>query len=534
MSGASETTGVLPAAQLYGATEGAAAAAPTAPRQRVFPIAVSLWTGSFLCALDGTIVANTATRIASELHGELSVLWVATLYLLTVTACQPLYGRASDILGRRTVLLFAHMWFGLGCLLCSMAQTVPQLAVARAIAGVGGGGIPSLLLIVITDVVLLSDRGLYQGYANIVFGIGQLLGGPVGGFMLEYAGWRWMFALQVPLVMVALTLAVFNVPHKHGHATLSNFKALDWLGAACLLATVLCIVLAVDGLVWQYVAGAVVGCGAFWWAECRAQHPMLPPELFMGTLGITASMLLLSTMSFIGPMFLVPVYLQVVQGVLVATSGAIMAPLAVCVLGGSLITGWWTRRTDGSTAAVKHASLQTILVGTAGACVGALALALLMWEYAPHHGVFPTWFLPPLYLSMLFSTVGLGMFVVAILLFIVAVVGPAGQALATGMNYLFRLMGQVMGAAGALAVYQQVGAADLTRYLASVPDGDALLRRLQELLAYAQSGDMPREVRSRVLEIYQKAVVAGSVPALAACGVLAVLAVVLQKKARSS
>lgn len=117
-------------------------------------------------------------------------------YFLTLTCCQPLYGKLSDIFGRKECLLFAYVIFGLGSLGCGLAQDIWQLIIARAVAGMGGGGINAVTSILLTDVVPLRDRGVWQGYLNIIFGAGTATGAPIGGLVAESLGWRWYVVAQ--------------------------------------------------------------------------------------------------------------------------------------------------------------------------------------------------------------------------------------------------------------------------------------------------------------------------------------------------
>lgn len=112
-------------------------------------------------------------------------------YLLTLTSCQPLYGKLSDIFGRKECLLFAYSVFGIGCLGCGLAQSMLQLCVSRAVAGVGGAGMTSVVAILISDIVPLRDRGVWQGYINLIFGLGTATGAPLGGILADSIGWRW-------------------------------------------------------------------------------------------------------------------------------------------------------------------------------------------------------------------------------------------------------------------------------------------------------------------------------------------------------
>lgn len=147
--------------------------------------------GIYLGALDQLLTVATYARIGSELHALNNTSWIATAYFLTLTSFQPLYGKLSDIFGRKECLLFAYAVFGLGCLGCGLAQSMVQLCVARAVAGIGGGGMNAVVAIVMSDIVPLRERGVWQGYINLIYAFGTATGAPVGGLMADSLGWRW-------------------------------------------------------------------------------------------------------------------------------------------------------------------------------------------------------------------------------------------------------------------------------------------------------------------------------------------------------
>lgn len=142
-------------------------------------------------AMDQMLTVASYAKIGSDLNALNSTSWIATAYFLTLTSFQPLYGKLSDIFGRKECLLFAYTIFGIGCLGCGLAQTMGQLCVARGIAGIGGGGMNSVVSILISDIVPLRDRGLWQGYINVIFASGTSTGAPLGGILADSIGWRW-------------------------------------------------------------------------------------------------------------------------------------------------------------------------------------------------------------------------------------------------------------------------------------------------------------------------------------------------------
>lgn len=159
-------------------------------------------------AIDQLLTVATYAKIGNELNALNSTSWIATSYVsrsdysrrhshvmhkyfLTLTSFQPLYGKLSDIFGRKECLLFAYAVFGIGCLGCGLAQDIVQLCIARGISGIGGGGMNAVVSILLTDLVPLRERGIWQGYMNVIASVGTSVGAPLGGFLAESVGWRW-------------------------------------------------------------------------------------------------------------------------------------------------------------------------------------------------------------------------------------------------------------------------------------------------------------------------------------------------------
>ncbi|KAH9937277.1 major facilitator superfamily domain-containing protein [Fomitopsis serialis] len=207
-----------------------------APKLRVSMPAVmgSLMLGIFLMAMDGTIVASTYASIGSEFHRLENTSWIATGYMLTLTSFQPLYGKLSDIFGRKACLMSAMSIFAVGSLLCGLAPDMKSLVIARAIAGIGGGG----QRILMSDIVSLRNRGTLQGIGNVVFASGQAAGAPLGGLFADTIGWRWAFIIQVPIAFLALLSIAFGLklPPKEDQEDLKlKLKRIDFAGAFTLV-----------------------------------------------------------------------------------------------------------------------------------------------------------------------------------------------------------------------------------------------------------------------------------------------------------
>ncbi|CAI4211814.1 unnamed protein product [Parascedosporium putredinis] len=222
VNGISEA-GPSSAGDVEGAGDGEAAAEPegipdVAARMHLLLPAIGI--GIFLCAMDQMLTVASYAKIGSDLNALNSTSWVATAYFLTLTSFQPLYGKLSDIFGRKECLLFSYTVFALGCLGCGLARDMTQLCVSRAVAGIGGGGMNSVVSILISDIVPLRDRGVWQGYLNIIFAAGTSTGAPLGGFLADSIGWRWSFLGQVPLCVLAFaSVSLFlHLPRKdHAH-----------------------------------------------------------------------------------------------------------------------------------------------------------------------------------------------------------------------------------------------------------------------------------------------------------------------------
>ncbi|KZP10949.1 MFS general substrate transporter [Athelia psychrophila] len=204
--------------------------------------------GIFLVAMDGTIVVSSYAAIGSELKELQNTSWIATSYLLTLTSFQPLYGKLSDIFGRKACLLFAYVTFAIGCLLCGLAQNMSQLIAARAFAGIGGGGMTTISSIIMSDIVPLRSRGTWQGLLNIIFATGSAIGAPLGGLLAGSIGWRWSFLIQVPAMVVAIVTVAFalHLPTPAAADFWSRFRRVDFLGAITLVASIFFLLLGLN------------------------------------------------------------------------------------------------------------------------------------------------------------------------------------------------------------------------------------------------------------------------------------------------
>ena len=395
-----------------------------------------LMLGMLLAALDQTIVATALPTIVGELGGVEHLSWVVTAYLLTATASTPLYGKISDLYGRRLVFQAAIVIFLVGSVLSGVAQDMLQLVVFRGVQGVGAGGLLALAFAIIGDVVSPRERGRYTGYMGAVFALSSVAGPLLGGFFVDHLSWRWVFYINVPLGILALvvTSSVLKLPFT------TRRHRIDFEGAALLVLGVSCLLLA---LVWggnEYewtsstimgllVAGSVV-TGLFVVWEGRAAEPILPLRLFRDdTFRLGSAMSFLLGCAMFGGITFLPLFLQIVTGASATESGLLMIPMMVGVLVSSILSG----RIIAQTGRYKLWPL----VGSAVAAGGMWLLSTMDADVGRLESS----------ASMLVLGLGLGMTMQVLVLAVQNAVGHEDLGVATSAVTFFRSMGGSFGVA---------------------------------------------------------------------------------------
>lgn len=307
---------------------------------------VGVQLGQVMSTLDGTIVATSLSTITDDLGGFSRVTWVVTVYVLGVVATMPLYGKIGDLYGRRRVLLAAISLFLVASAACGLAQTMDQLLVARFVQGLGGGGLATLAMAVIADVVPARQLGRWMGYQGVIFAVASVAGPLVGGLFVDHLSWRWAFGVNVPVGFVAMAIVATRlrlpyrrIPH-----------ALDWPGSALLAAglAVLVLVATLGGreLPWgslrmaAMVAGAAVLAALFVRRERRAPEPVLPLTLLRDpVMRVCVGVNFASGLLLWCGIFFIPLFVQEVRGVSPTGAGFVLMPLMFGAAAGTLIAG---------------------------------------------------------------------------------------------------------------------------------------------------------------------------------------------------
>lgn len=326
--------------------------------KQIMSILVGLLLGLLLAALDQTIVSTAIRVIGDDLHGLNIQAWVTTAYLITSTVTTPLYGKLSDIYGRRPLFILAISLFIIGSFASAFATSMPMLAAFRAFQGIGAGGLFSLAFAVLADIVPPRERAKYQGYFLAVFGTSSVIGPLVGGFfagsstILGFAGWRWVFLVNVPIGIIALAVVwkFLHIPH------IRRDHRIDWWGALALIVGIVpLLIVAEQAHSWGWVsvrilgliALALVGILVFILIEVRMKdEALIPMRLFRSsTFSLSLGVNALIGLGMFGAISMLPFYLQLVKGATPTQSGLLLLPLMVGLMAGSIVSGQLTSRT---------------------------------------------------------------------------------------------------------------------------------------------------------------------------------------------
>ncbi|WP_254281302.1 MDR family MFS transporter [Frigoribacterium sp. VKM Ac-2836] len=482
----------------------APAPATTAPAERqglmthrqILYVIFGLMAGMFLSALDQTIVGTSMRTIADDLDGLSLQAWVTTAYLIVSTISTPIYGKLSDIFGRRPLFLIAITIFLLGSIAAGFSESMYQLAIFRAIQGMGAGGLMALPLTIMGDILAPRERAKYQGYFLAVFGISSVIGPLVGGLfagadqILFVTGWRWVFLINVPIGIVALFIVV-RFLHIPGQKRRENVR-IDWFGAASVIvAAVPLLLVAEQGRTWGwsspgafacYVIGAV-GIVAFVMIErSMGDDALIPLKLFRNPTFSMATVLgVLVGFGMFGALLTVPLYLQLVNGATPTESGFQMLPMIAGLMISSIVAGQLISRTG------KYKIFP--ITGTAFMAAGFFWFTNLSFDK-------PYWFMM---VGMLLVGLGLGQLMQTLTIASQNSVGARDIGVATSASTFFRQIGGTLGT----AVLFSVLFSRIPQTIAAAFADSSLQSRAQAALA--DQSVLTDPANAAILKLYQAA-----------------------------
>jgi EmrB/QacA subfamily drug resistance transporter len=428
---------------------------------QILVVLSGLMLGLFLASLDQTVVATALPTIVGELGGIERLSWVVTAYLLAATASSPLYGKISDLYGRKQVFQFSIVVFMTGSLLAGVAQDMTQLIACRALQGLGAGGLIVMALTIIGDVVSPRQRGKYQGYMGAVFAVSSIAGPLLGGLFVDHLSWRWIFFVNLPIgaLALAVTTAVLDLPRSSG-----GTRRIDYAGGALLVAAVSAMLLVT---VWggtehewgsptiiALSAVSVILAGSFVLWERRAPEPILPLRLFRNRVySLSNAIGFIVGLSMLGGIVFLPLFLQVVTGASATASGMLILPLMSGVIGASIGAGRLITRTG-------RYKIYPV-AGSALTVAGLLALSRMEADVSRLQSS----------LSMLVFGIGLGLILPVLVLAVQNSVDRSDLGTATSSGAFFRSLGGAFGT----AIFGAIMAARLGHWLPRLlPDGNAM------------------------------------------------------------
>ncbi|OHF02214.1 major facilitator superfamily transporter [Colletotrichum orchidophilum] len=487
-------------------------------RSRFWFIFAEILLTYFIACFDGTIMASSHPVITSYFHASNSASWLSTAFLLTSSAFQPILGRLSDSVGRKPPYVATMVIFCVATVWCALAQSMTSFILARAACGLGAGGMMTLGSIIVSDLVPIENRGAYQSYINMIYGVGSALGAALGGAMADHLGWRWEFGIQVPPLIICCIIAVIAVPSDLGmtgkrESFFEALKAFDFKGSILLTTAITFFVLGLNLggniLPWSHplviASLAIFGVcfPVFLYVQSYVSRPIMPLYLIRRSprMNLIFSNFIAALLSN-AIIFNIPLFFQAVLLTTATSSGLrlVLPSIVSSIVGtatGFLIT--YTRR-------LKWPPL----TGAIGLLVGTLTLALMRRGW-------PSW----VYLLCLVPfSIGQGLQFPGSFMAVLAASDQREQAVVTSTLILWRSLGMVLGVASSSLVLQNTLVGYLSEYVQG-PEKDEVIRKVRESVESIVK--LPAVYRDQVVMSYEAALRA----TFLCCTVIALLSVAL-------
>lgn len=473
------------------------------PKSKLYPVILSLLTATFLSSFDTTVVTTLLIDIASDLNAVSKVSWIATSYLLSCAAFQPLFGKLSDIFGRKKLLIFCTICFGIGCIICTSNSFI-GVSVGRFITGIGGGGLATLGTITMSDIIPLRKRGLFQGMTNISFGVGASSGGAIGGILADQLGWRSVFYLQVPICILVGFLYWWNLTvqtsQDEDFTLMQKIRRIDFLGSILLVTALITIIFAAtfggrtisfdSNMFKGLVIISILLLLIFTYVELYVSvEPIIPVQL-LSERAILSSCLAnwFYSMGVFTYLFYVPIYFSSVLNFSSGENGIRLVSNFFGITCGSLSAGYYMKKTG------RYYYFSSFL-GFLG-IISVTRIYMMQSTISTFHQYMLLFVPGASYACMLTVT----------LLTLISAVPMKFQASVTSIQYTFRSTGSTIGVAIASSIFQLRLKKELHRSIEKVLPSDlakSVISRALEDAKYAN--EAPKIVQEAIRRSYGKA-----------------------------
>ncbi|KAF7190628.1 putative transporter [Pseudocercospora fuligena] len=468
------------------------------PRSFVW-IEIAIFANVFLYGFDGTITASTYAVISSDFDAANTASWLTTSYLVTSTAFQPLYGRFSDIFGRRICFFISTITFATGCFGCGLAQDVISVDLMRALTGLGGGGLMNMATIINSDMIPFRRRGMYQALQNTMFGVGAISGASFGGAIADSIGWRWCFLLQVPISVAAFVLGWLVIKNPHRAQNLGSsleqvWNKIDFAGSIVLVValSLQLVGLSIGGneLPWKHpvvvssLTASVVLLALFFAIEARTTAiPIIPLRMFQRKLSLVIQLtnLCAGTAAY-AYLFVLPLFFQVVLLDTAAKAGARLAIPSLATPIGGILAGLVMSRYGRLMPLVR---LGAFFMALGNGLVTSLGFYDALWKY--YVFIFP-------------ANLGQGIIYPSTLFTNLATFEHSDHAVSASTVYLVRSVGSVWGVAITSAIIQTTLKQKLPKALNNVQNRDELINQIRHSVTALK--DLPPSLQLPVRLVY--------------------------------
>ncbi|CAI7608482.1 unnamed protein product [Penicillium bialowiezense] len=467
-------------------------------------IQIAIMANVFLGGFDGTITASTYAVISSEFNAANTASWLTTSYLITSTAFQPLYGRLSDILGRRTCFFTATITFMAGCLGCAVARDVVFLNIMRALTGIGGGGLMTMATIINSDLIPFRQRGMYQAIQNVSYGFGGICGASFGGSIVDSIGWRWCFLLQVPVSLFALSMGyvVLKFPARRNERADGSspgiWQQIDVWGALLLIlglsAQLVGLSLGGNVLPWSNIwvitplVGSVILLVAFVAVEATTSAvPLIPLKMLRGTLPVSTQIANVCVgMAAYAYLFTLPLMFQVILLDSPSRAGSrLVIPCLATPLGG-LIAGIVMSRW-GKLAYIVRTGAALMFIGN---------LLVMLLRFRDSEWKYFAFVIP--------ANLGQGMVYPGILFTFLAAFDHSDHAVSASTVYLIRSLGTVWGVAVTSTIMQNTLNSGLGEALSGLPDKWKVIDEIRHSVSAIY--DLPPDIQLAARLVYYRGI----------------------------